>query len=174
MFSKGLTEGKMYDRLNYMKEETIIKRLRGTPFYKAWHNMKQRCINPNHKQYHNYGGRGINVCDEWQEFINFFVDMYELYEYHTEHYGTGIKNCNIDRIDNNKGYSKDNCRWVTSKINQNNRREYRRMGRAKYIERDGKKLCIKDWAKELGIHHITLRWRLKNWGEDRAFKVINQ
>jgi len=150
----------MYARLTYMKEETIIKRLYHTSFYKAWHNMKQRCLNSNYKQYHNYGGRGITICKEWHNFMNFFVDMYELHEYHIENYGEGVKNCNIDRIDNNKGYSRDNCRWATPKVNANNRREYKTIGNSKFITHNNKTLCIKDWAKELNISYDILRYRL--------------
>jgi hypothetical protein len=74
--------------------------------------MIQRCTNTNNKKYIHYGNRGINVCDEWLDsFESFYTDMGEQPE--------GLQ---IDRIDNNKGYSKENCRWTTSSVNQKNRR----------------------------------------------------
>lgn len=79
--------------------------------YSVWEGIKGRCLNKNNKYYWNYGGRGIGVCDEWLEFENFYKDMGEI----------PVKNYEIDRIDNNKGYSKENCRWVEKSVNQHNR-----------------------------------------------------
>ena len=73
--------------------------------YESWHQMIQRCINPNHPSHSNYGGRGITVCERWEKFENFLEDM-------GEHPGIGYS---IDRIDNSKGYCKENCRWATRK-----------------------------------------------------------
>ncbi len=85
---------------------------RKTPLYWVWCTMKARCYNKKNHKYPRYGGRGISVCGEWKEdFAKFRVDME----------GTYKKGLQIDRIDNNKGYSKGNCRWVTSTINNNNR-----------------------------------------------------
>ena len=85
-----------------------IKRLKNV--YRA---MKNRCINTNRHNYHRYGGRGINVCEEWSDDINMFV-KWSL----DNGYKQGLQ---LDRIDNNKGYSPKNCRWVTPKENANNR-----------------------------------------------------
>lgn len=76
--------------------------------------MKQRCLNPNHKVYNSYGGRGISLCDHWQEsFLNFYNDM-----------GDCPKGCSLDRIDNNLGYFKENCRWTSRNIQGFNRRKH--------------------------------------------------
>ena len=84
-----------------------------TKIYYVWTAMKARCSNPNVESYPDYGGRGITVEDpRWLEFINFYNDMKDTYQEHLS----------IDRIDNDKGYFKENCRWTTKDIQANNRR----------------------------------------------------
>jgi len=88
----------------------------GTPEYWVWHSMKQRCENPHFKQYSDYGGRGITVCARWEEFKNFFSDMGER----------PAPELTIERIDNEKGYSPDNCKWATKTEQQRNKKLQRR------------------------------------------------
>ncbi len=81
--------------------------------YQSWYNMKSRCLNPNASKYKHYGGRGITVCDEWLQFINFYADMGDKpTPKHT-----------IERINNDGNYEPSNCKWATySEQNKNLRR----------------------------------------------------
>lgn len=89
-----------------------------TRLYNVWNGMRQRCNDPNHKSYSNYGGRGIKVCDEWSEYSVF--EKWALdngYDVNAEY---GI--CTLDRIDVNGNYSPDNCRWVDIPTQAKNKR----------------------------------------------------
>lgn len=79
--------------------------------YEVWRNMKQRCLNPNNKDFKHYGGRGISICEEWRLFENFYKDM-----------GEKPPGLQIDRVDNEVGYFKENCKWTTPTKNMLNRR----------------------------------------------------
>ena len=82
-----------------------------TSIWISWKNMRQRCCNQNHKNYKDYGGRGIVICDRWNSFINFLTDM-----------GEPPPGTSLDRINNDHGYEPGNCRWATPKEQANNRR----------------------------------------------------
>lgn len=80
--------------------------------YIAWQNLRQRCLNTNHRDYPHYGGRGITVCDRWETFANFLADM-----------GEPAAGLTLDRINNDAGYFPDNCRWATWAVQRRNQRK---------------------------------------------------
>jgi len=118
-----------------------------TRLYNVWCAMKERCNNPHNKSYQRYGARGITITPEWQNSFETF------YAWAVENgYTDGLT---IDRIDNNRGYSPDNCRWVTA-AQQN-----RNYSRNHLIAYNGKTQCIADWETETGIKRSTILWRLQ-------------
>lgn len=120
--------------------------------YQSWQDMKQRCTNPNNHNYKHYGARGISFCDRWSNFDAFREDMGQMPDGMT-----------LDRIDNDKGYSKDNCRWASVDDQRKNQRRYQ-----KYTV-NGETMIVSDWAKRLGMHHASLQSRLKyGWPVDLA------
>jgi hypothetical protein len=113
----------------------------GTKAYKVWSNMKSRCTNPKASQYKDYGGRGITVCERWLEsFENFLEDMGEPPS------GT----LQLDRRDNDKGYSKENCRWVTRSVNRRNSR-----GHMVYVTIYGETMILTDAIKKYKVVSYT-------------------
>jgi hypothetical protein len=112
--------------------------------YAVWSSMLARCGNKNNQAYSRYGGRGITVCKEWHNFLGFWEDMKNGYK----------ENLTIDRIDNNKGYYKENCRWATRD------EQARNMRSNVWIEHNGKRLIAADWCKELGIDYQLVRTRV--------------
>ena len=123
------------------------------PLYITWKNMRQRCNNPKYPQYSDYGGRGIKVCKEWDDFKIFARDM-----------GDRPEGLSLDRKDNEKGYSKNNCRWTDRVTQRNNSR-----GIVHLITFDGKTQRLSEWAKETGLHYDCLRGRLDTgWSIEKA------
>jgi len=115
--------------------------------------MWGRCINENHRFYANYGGRGITVCSKWKTFAGFLEDM-----------GERPFCMELDRIDNNGNYCKENCRWVSPKEQSRNKRNNR------LIEYKGETRCLVEWAEIIGIRRETLSRRLHlGWSIEKAF-----
>lgn len=120
--------------------------------YKRWRGIIQRCTNPNSNNYANYGGRGIYVCQRWKKFENFLEDM-----------GESPNGYQIDRIDNNGHYCKENCRWVTIQQQARNKRTNH------LVRFNGKVQCVSMWAEEYHIVYDTLLHRLsRGWSIERA------
>ena len=117
-------------------------------------NMIQRCTNPNSTYFPRYGGRGITVCHEWRTRNNFK-------KWALSH---GYRNdLTIDRIDNNKGYSPDNCRWVTPSQNCCNR------STTHFVTAFGKRESLMEWSRELNISYNTLKKRVTDHHEDGEY-----
>lgn len=122
--------------------------------YLTWQSMRRRCSDPNHGAYLCYGGRGIKVCLEWENDYWAFERWAMLNGWH--------EGLTLDRIDNDKGYSPDNCRWATSKVQNNNQR------RNVVLEYQGKRQTLTQWAEELGILVTTLYRRYeRGWSVER-------
>lgn len=119
------------------------------PDYCIWMKMKSRCLNPNDKSYKNYGGRGIKVCESWQKsFTSFINDM-----------GWRPNNkYSIERIDYNKDYCPENCKWVLKSEQSKNCR------RVKLIAYNGKEHCLTDLCKLLNLPYSTMRHRVYDLG----------
>ena len=126
----------------------------GSRLYSIWKNMRRRCSNPHCAYYHSYGGRGISVCAEWHKYENF--RDWAL----THGYKDGLT---IDRIDNDRNYAPDNCRWATMKQQSNNTRTNR------VIAHNGESHTLTEWSDIVGIRFATLWDRLDNgWSIERA------
>ena len=128
--------------------------MKGTKEYKAWSEMKQRCINQNAQQYKNYGARGIKVCDRWlQSFENFYADM-----------GKAPDGFSIDRIDVNGDYCPENCRWASIREQQNNKRN------TFFITFNGITKPLSYWSETLGIKPNTIHARIRylHWSIEKA------
>jgi len=106
----------------------------GTPTYVVWNSMNQRCNNPNTRAFPRYGGRGIKVCDEWKTFEGFLADM-----------GTVPQGLTLERVDNDKGYSKQNCIWAPMADQANNK------STNVAIEVNGVRKNITQWAQHLKV-----------------------
>lgn len=121
----------------------------GTPTYKSWGGMLYRCRTRG--KY--WKDKGITVCKRWEKFENFLSDM-----------GERPQNTTLDRIDNNKGYSKKNCRWATHKQQQNNR------STARLFELKGERKTLTEWSKKLNIKRSTLaqRYYVYGWSVEKT------
>lgn len=121
--------------------------------WKSWHSMLQRCTYPGHHSYHHY--KNVPICEQWFTFENFLADM-----------GERPIGASIDRIDNRKGYSPDNCRWATTKEQGNNRSSNC------ILYFDGRSQNIAQWAEEIGMSRQALGYRIRaGWSVDDALTI---
>lgn len=118
---------------------------RATSHYKVWDSMKQRCLNPKHKSYPNYGGRGIVICQRW-------VDSFELFIRDMGPRPTMLHT--LERKDTNGPYSPENCTWATVKEQARNRRS------TKVVLVDGKFRKVCELADEMGVRNTFIHKRL--------------
>lgn len=124
-----------------------------TPIHNIWSSMIARCTNPRDSGWKHYGGRGITVCQRWRTFENFFADMGERPS--DKH--------SLDRINNDGNYEPGNVRWATDAEQQRNTSRTRR------VTLHGRTMCVKDWARELGISSAVVYTRMhKGWSAERA------
>jgi hypothetical protein len=128
----------------------------GTKEYFIWKTIIQRCYDPNHKEYHLYGGRGITVCDRWRYwFPNFLEDVGSRPE--------NVRNCCLMLIDKDRNYEPGNCLWARASEVQNNRRNNR------FIEIKGQRLTRAEAARIFKIDYFVLRHRLNaGWPVEAA------
>jgi hypothetical protein len=124
------------------------------PLYRVWKSMHERCYDPNHQRYYCYGERGITVCKRWHDVNNFISDMAEGYQ----------KGLQIDRRDNDKGYSKENCHWVTRT------QQARNKSSNVQITFNGETHCLKEWSQITGLIYGTLVERIQvlGWPPEKA------
>lgn len=122
-------------------------KMKGTRIYRIWQGAKNRVFNKNDEHWPDYGGRGITMCEEWANSFECFRDWAFSHGY--------AEDLTIDRIDVNKGYYLENCRWVTKADQQRNKRNN------KYYTYNGKTQLIPAWAKEFGVTDSTIRSRIR-------------
>lgn len=127
--------------------------------FNVWQTMKTRCENPSRDNYERYGGRGITVCEEWQKAENFVVWALN------NGYKRGLQ---LDRIDNSKGYSPDNCRFVTPKANSRNRRN------TKFLTVNGETKCVAEWCEIISVSPFTVYWWIKERGKEYAEQRLSE
>lgn len=131
---------------------------RGTPFtptYRTWQSMMSRCYNKKLKSFKDYGGRGIKVCDGWHLFENFLAYM-----------GERPKGMTLDRIDNSKGYTPDNCRWATKVTQARNTRANR------IVDFNGKQMTQAEFAERIGVSQSTVSRRLRiGWTPEQVATI---
>lgn len=160
--SKGLRKGTSKS-CGCLKQELTIKHGHAsngkeTRLYRIWHGMKDRCLNPNSKDYQNYGGRGITIHPTWLDYNNFL--NWSL--------NNGYRNdLQIDREDVNGNYSPNNCRFVTSKVNANNRRSNT------LITINNQTKTLAEWSDISGVSSATIKARInRGWVGEKIIKKV--
>lgn len=145
-----------------MKKYTLKHGLEGTRFYRTYRGIIHRTKHPSCQQYKWYGGKGIKCL--WDSFEEFKKDMYKSYLEHSRQFGE--KNTFIERKDNEKDYSAENCIWATSTVQARNR------SNNLYISYKGETLIVADWARKIGCNNQTLWERVrKKWPLERVVSV---
>ncbi len=131
----------------------FAKRKQTHPIYRTWKGMWRRCTKPESDDWENYGGRGIVVCERWKSFSSFMEDMLPTWK----------PGFTIERVDNSKGYSKENCVWATRQDQNNNKRNVHP------ITFNGQTKTLVEWSSELGGNKALLHIRLRRgWSIERA------
>jgi len=144
--TKGMLAGKKHPQYSHG--------MAGTKQYQIWNWMMTRCYNHKCSGWKNYGGKGIKVCKRWHKFINFWEDMKDDY----------FVGASIERIDNSKGYSKDNCKWITKKEQNKNKTNVTLF----------KEKTIPELADELGMKYGTVMARIyRGWTLEKALTNKN-
>lgn len=134
----------------------------GTRLYYVWNGMHQRCYNPNNERYSSYGGRGIRVCAEWDDFATFRDWALSAGYDESASYGE----CTLDRINVNGNYCPDNCRWVNEAVQSRNRTTNI------YLTYKGETKVLKDWARMLKTDGQVLKRRIeKGWTPEQIIET---
>lgn len=140
------------------KESTTVHGKCGTRLRNIWGGMKDRCYNPRNNRYIHYGAKGITVCDEWLHNFQAFWNWAMASGYQDD--------LSIDRIDNDKGYSPDNCRWATRKEQQNN------TSSNKSITFNGKTMTLTQWCEKQKISKRKYYDRIESgWSLEEALEL---
>lgn len=125
----------------------------GSLTHKRWLSMRRRCMDSSQPYYHNYGGRGISVCDRWDSFENFLEDMGEC----------PSPEMTLDRIDSNGNYGPENCRWATHS------QQNRNTSKNRLLTLNGETMCVADWADRTAIKPQTILNRLRyGWSVEKT------
>jgi hypothetical protein len=169
---KKLTYGKLVLRKQQScgclrKPPNVTKHgLRNHKLYYLWSGMKQRCYNKNHCRYSDYGGRGIEVCKEWTNAKNGFTNFYNWAISNGYDESAGYRKCTLDRIDVNGNYEPNNCRWITQKEQNNNKRNN------VILSYNGKTHNITEWCNILNLTQSAIRHRLeRGWSVEKTLST---
>lgn len=139
----------------YAKTRTYRHGASESRLYRIWNDMKNRCLNDNYAETNYYKGRGIKICNEWKDDFVVFQDWAIKNGYKD--------NLSIDRIDGNKGYYPENCRWADAKTQSRNRRSNIA------ITHNGKTQLLIEWCEELGLPFNTIAMRIRRgWDREKA------
>jgi hypothetical protein len=126
------------------------------PLYSAWNAMRKRCFGKQTRAYPRYGGRGIKIAPEWDNFWTFVSDM-----------GPRPAGSSLDRINNDGNYEPGNCRWATPKQQSNNKRHWK----TRLIAFDGRVMNVAGWSAHFRIHHSALSHRIRRHGVAKAMAM---